>query len=301
MQATYYQYYLTKGTAKQKYSVDLRPFLGTYCNWATPIFKAQFEHAGERLYLIHTSGDQYLFLHTLDNEIIKKLDAQRLTLADLKPYLAGDSAAFASYLNFREDFFGIACKVSSPRGTVFTNYINQVFVALNLPYTFHAVALTHGMARKDISKLTRVGTISVELQRDNHLHEDIVEFISGKTGQHYAEVGPITISIRPQKRLGNIKSILEGLSSKVGEKGVSDFEARAVIAVADKVIDVYLVGEGAVRDPIIGNTDASIQRYFDAKLSKNVLLQEKLSDVRASTNVQKTTFADLDNPTKPSH
>ena len=300
MQATYYQYYLTKGTSEKKYSVDLRPFLATYCNWATPVFKAQFEHAGERLYLIHTFGDQYLFLHTLDNEIIKKLDAKNLTLADLKAYLAGDSAAFASYLNFREDFFGIACKVLSPRGTVFADYINQVFVALRLPYTFHAVVLTHGIARKDISKLMRVGKISVELQRDNKLHEDIVEFLSGKTGQHYAEVGPITISIRPLKRLGNIKAILEGVSSQVGVKGVSDFEARAVTAVADKVIDVYLVGEGAVRDPINGNTDAMIQSYFDRKLSSNALLLEKLRDMRASANVQKTTFADLNNPPKPS-
>lgn len=300
MQATYYQYYLTKGNGKKKYSVDLRKFLVTYCKWATPLFKAQFEHAGERLYLIHSVGDQYLFLHTLDNEIIKKLDAQKLTLADLKSYLAGDSAAFASYLNFREDFFGIACKVLSPRGIVFADYINQVLAALKLPYTFHAVVLTHGLARKDISKLTRVGKISVELQRDNKLHEDVIEFISGKTGQHYAEVGPITITIRPLKRFGDIKSILEGVSSQIGTKGVSDFEARAVTAVADKVIDVYLVGEGAVRDPISGNTDATIQSYFDKKLTTNALLQEKLKEMRASTDVQKTAFADLDNPPKPS-
>src|SRR5690606_28146571 len=119
MQATYYQYYFTKGNGQKKYSVDLRPFLQKYCSWKTTVFKSQFEHAGERLYLIHTVGDQYLFLHTLDNEIIKKIDSKNLTLGDLKAYLAGDSAGFASYLNFREDFFGIACKVLSPRGATF--------------------------------------------------------------------------------------------------------------------------------------------------------------------------------------
>ena len=113
-------------------------------------------------------------------------------------------------------------------------------------------------------------------------------------------MGPITISIRPLKRFGNIKAILEGVSSQGGVKGVSDFEARAITAVADKVIDVYLVGEGAVRDPINGNTDATIQSYFDRKLSSNALLLEKLRDMRASANVQKTTFADLNNPPKPS-
>ena len=77
MQATYYQYYLTKGASKKMYSVDLRPFLGTYCNWATPVFKAQFAHAGERLYLIHTFGDQYLFLHTLNCALDKHYNGQR--------------------------------------------------------------------------------------------------------------------------------------------------------------------------------------------------------------------------------
>ncbi|GAA5004780.1 hypothetical protein FNZ56_06770 [Pseudoluteimonas lycopersici] len=299
MQATYYQYYFTKGNGQKKYWVDLRPFLQKYCSWKTPVFKSKFEHAGERLYLIHTVGDQYLFLHTLDNEIIKKIDSKNLTLGDLKTYLAGDSAGFASYLNFREDFFGIACKVLSPRGATFSNYINQVIEALKLPYKFHAVALTHQMQRKDISKLSRVGKITVELQRDNQLHEDLVEFISGKTGQNYAEVGPIEITIRPEKRLGNIKAILQGVSSQIGQKGVTDFEARAVTAVADKVIDVYLVGEGAVRHPISGDTDAKIQRDFDKQMSKNALLQEKLTEMRSNANVQKTTFADLDNPTKP--
>lgn len=299
MQATYYQYYFTKGNGQKKYSADLRPFLQKYCSWKTPTFKAQFEHAGERLYLVHTTGDQYLFLHTLDNEIIKKIDSKNLTLADLKSYLAGDSAGFASYLNFREDFFGIACKVLSPRGATFANYINQVLEALIIPYKFHAVALTHQMQRKDISKLSRVGKITVELQRDNALHEDLVEFISGKTGQNYAEVGPIEITIRPEKRLGNLKAVLQGVSSQIGQKGVTDFEARAVTAVADKVIDIYLVGEGAVRHPINGDTDSKIQADFDKQLTRNALLQEKLKEMRASANVQKTTIADLDNPTKP--
>ncbi|WP_349792916.1 hypothetical protein ABQY74_000775 [Xanthomonas sp. WHRI 7064] len=299
MQATYYQYYFTKGNGQKRYSVDLRPFLQKYCSWKTPIFKSQFEHAGERLYLIHTVGDQYLFLHTLDNEIIKKIDSKNLTLGDLKAYLAGDSAGFASYLNFRDDFFGIACKILSPRGATFSSYINQVIEALNLPYKFHAVALTHQMQRKDISKLSRVGKITVELQRENQLHEDLVEFISGKTGQNYAEVGPIEITIRPEKRFGNIKAVLQGVSSQIGQKGVTDFEARAVTAVADKVIDVYLVGEGAVRHPISGDTDAKIQTDFEKQLSRNALLQEKLKEMRANGNVQKTTFADLDSPTKP--
>ncbi|MGV7197136.1 hypothetical protein [Xanthomonas axonopodis] len=299
MQATYYQYYFTKGNGQKRYSVDLRPFLQKYCSWKTPIFKSQFEHAGERLYLIHTVGDQYLFLHTLDNEIIKKIDSKNLTLGDLKAYLAGDSAGFASYLNFRDDFFGIACKILSPRGATFSSYINQVIEALNLPYKFHAVALTHQMQRRDISKLSRVGKITVELQRENQLHEDLVEFISGKTGQNYAEVGPIEITIRPEKRFGNIKAVLQGVSSQIGQKGVTDFEARAVTAVADKVIDVYLVGEGAVRHPISGDTDAKIQTDFEKQLSRNALLQEKLKEMRANGNVQKTTFADLDSPTKP--
>ena len=299
MQATYYEYYFTKGTGQKKFSADLRPFLQKYCSWKTPVFKSQFEHAGERLYLIHTLGDQYLFLHTLDNEIIKKIDSKNLTLGDLKAYLAGDSAGFASYLNFREDYFGIACKILSPRGATFSSYVNQVLAALNLPYKFHAVALTHQMQRKDISKLSRVGKITVELQRDNKIHEDLVEFISGKTGQSYEEVGPIEITIRPEKRFGNIKAILQGVSSQIGQKGVSDFEARAVTAVADKVIDVYLVGEGAVRHPISGATDSKIQADFDKQMARNVLLQEKIKEMRSNTNVQKTTFADLDSPTQP--
>ncbi|MCC8445462.1 Protein rexA [Xanthomonas translucens] len=299
MQATYYQYYFTKGNGQKKYSADLRNFLQKYCSWKIPVFKSQFEHAGERLYLVHTVGDQYLFLHTLDKEIIKKIDSKNLTLADLKSHLAGDSAGFASYVNFRGDFFGIACKVLSPRGATFASYINQVIEALNLPYKFHAVALTHQMQRKDISKLSRVGKITVELQRDNKLHEDLVEFISGQTGQNYAEVGPVEITIRPEKRLGNIKAILQGVSSQIGQKGVSDFEARAVTALADKVIDVYLVGEGAVRHSISGDTDAKIQADFDKQMSRNALLQEKLKEMRSNVNVQKTTFADLDSPAKP--
>lgn len=299
MQATYYQYYLTKGNGKQKYWVDLRPFLNTYCSWKTPLFKSNFTHAGERLYLIHIVGDHFIFLHTLDNEVIKKIDANNLTLADLKSYLAGDSAGFGSYVNIKEDFFGIACKVLSPRCSTFAEYVNQVLEALKLPYKFHAVALTHHMARKDISKLTRVGKITVELQRDNKWHEELVEFISGKLKHHYDAVGPIEISIRPKEPRGNIKAVLQGVSDTVGSKGVSDFEARAVTAIADKVVDVYLVGEGIVRNPLSGDTDGKIQRDFDKQIGKNALLSEKLKEMRSDHDIKAATFADLNSPNKP--
>ncbi|MEH6417085.1 hypothetical protein [Pseudomonas sp. CGJS7] len=299
MQATYYQYYLTKGKSSQRYWVDIRPFLNKYCSWKVPKFKAQFTHNAERLYLIKAVGDQYLFLHTLDNEIIKKIDANNLTLDDLKAHLAGDSAGFASYVNMREDFFGIACKILSPRCAVFSEYMNQVFVALGLPYKFHAVALTHQMARKDISKLARVGRVTLELQRNNKLHEDLVEFLSGKTGLHYSEIGPIEISVRPQAKRGNIKSFLQGVSDNIGVDGVSDFEARAVTAVADKVIDVYLVGQGIVRNPISGDTDGRIQRDFDNQMGRNTLLLEKLKEMRGDASIKKAAFADLNNPDKP--
>lgn len=299
MQATYYQYYVTKGNGTTQYRVDIRPFLLKFCSWKTPIFKSKFTHNSERLYLIHTAGDHFLFLHTLDNEIIKKIDANNLTLADLKSHLAGDSAGFASYVNIRDDFFGIACKILSPRCATFADFINAVLDALNLPYKFHAVALTHQMARKDISKLTRVGKVTVELQRSNKLHEDLVEFLSGKLKQHYDEVGPIEITIRPQKSRGNIKPVLAGMSSTIGNAGVSDFEARAVTALADKVVDIYLVGEGIVRNPLSGDTDSKIQRDFDKQIKSNALLNEKLREMRANSGIQAATFNDLNNPTKP--
>lgn len=299
MQATFYQYYFTKGNGKKKYWVDIRPFLQKFCNWKTPKFKSQFTYNFERLYLVHTTGDHYLFLHTLDNEIIKKIDANNLTLADLKAHLAGDSAGFASYVNVKEDYFGIACKILSPRCNTFHIFINEVLQALKLPYKFHIVALTHQLARKDISKLTRVGRISVELQRDNKLHEEIVEFLTANLKHHYEEVGPIEITIRPQKRRGDIKPVLQSLSDTVGSKGVSDFEARAVTAISDKVVDIYLVGEGIVRAPISGDTDSKIQRDFDKQMQKNTLLEQKLVEMRSDGDITKASFNDLDNPTKP--
>jgi len=299
MQATYYQYYLTKGSSQKQYRVDIRPFLRKFCSWKTPVFKSKFTHNGERLYLVHTVGDHFLFLHTLDNEIIKKIDANNLTLDDLKAHLAGDSAGFASYVNVRDDFFGIACKILSPRCATFAEFINAVLQALKLPYKFHAVALTHQMARKDISKLTRVGKVTVELQRNNKLHEDLVEFLSGNLQHHYDEVGPIEITIRPQKSRGDIKRLLSGMSSTIGTNGVSDFEARAVTALADKVVDIYLVGEGIVRNPLSGDTDSKIQRDFDKQIQTNALLNEKLKEMRSLSAIQVHTFADLDNPPKP--
>lgn len=300
MQATYYQYYFTKGSSNKRYWVDIRPFLNKYCSWKIPKFKSQFTHNAERLYLIHAVGDQFLFLHTLDNEIIKKIDSNNLTLADLKSHLAGDSAGFASYVNVREDHFGIACKVLSPRCAVFAEYVNEVLVALNLPYKFHAVALTHQMARKDISKLVRVGRVTVELQRENKLHQDFIEYLGGALGGNYSEIGPIEITVRPKARRGDIKKFLQGLSDNIGVKGVSDFEARAVTAVADKVVDVYLVGQGIVRHPVAGDTDGKIQRDFDNQMKKNALLQEKLKEMRDDVSIKKIIFADLDNPPKPS-
>jgi hypothetical protein len=300
VQATYYEYYWTKANGKQRYRADIRPFLKAFSSWKTPVFKGQFTHNDERLYLVNAVGDHYFFLATLDNEIIKKIDDRTLTLHDLKAQLSGGSAGFASYVNVREDHFGIACKVLSPRCLVFANYINDVVQTLGLPYRFHVAALTHKLERKDIPTLVRVGKVTLELQRENPLHEQFLQLMGAQLGHAYAEVGAIEVAIKPIKRGADLKPILKDVSDTIGSEGVTEFEARAVTALADKVVDIHLVGQGIVRHALSGNTDGKIQRDFDKQMGSDALLQKKLKEMRSADGFKKTSFADLDAPAKPS-
>jgi hypothetical protein len=299
MQATYFRYYITRDDDTTPFSFDIRPFLMNFCSWQSPKLKSQFEYNGEKLYLIHSGGDHYLFLHTLDNEIIKKINSDDITIDDLKIYLRDDSIGFASYLLVKEDHFGISCKMLSPRGTVFAVFVNELFKKLQLPYIFNIIPITHTVMRTEIPTLKRVGAIYLKLERGNHLYEQLVEAMSGDLRQRYHNIGAIEITVHPEERKGDIRDVLQDISSKAGETGVSSFEARAVTAFSDKVMDVYLVGQGAVRHDIRGETDDGIQINFDGQYFANKLLHSRLREMRESHEMQPGPFGDIDSVTCP--
>lgn len=303
MQATYYQYYLTQsGQSGDRYSVDIRPFLNAYCSWAAPKFKSSFTHVGDHLYLTRILGNRFLFIHARDKEIIKTIDPATNTVDEIQKKLNGASLGFASYVIVDEDYYAIACKQLSPRSNAFSTYIDDLFHRLGLPIRFHSVAMTHQVDRAAISKLVRVGRVNIELNRENTYVEKVLEMFTTEMKEKFEEVGSIEISFVPKDKRGNIKKFLESLSDVIGSNGIEDFEARAITEVADKVMDVYFVGEGTLKHSIAGVTEAKILDSFEEqangkKMSK--LLREKLKKMRSDDGIKKGNFPDLDRLAEP--
>src|SRR5690242_12902305 len=122
MKVSYFGYVMRSHADLKDYFVDMTDFVKGFASWRNPRVKRGFVYNGEQLFLLPAGTPSvFLFVQARDHEIIKKIEkSSAISVSDIHSALQHDeSIGFASYVLFERGWFGIGCRVLSPRVTAF--------------------------------------------------------------------------------------------------------------------------------------------------------------------------------------
>lgn len=290
MKVNYFGYCIRNHVTGKKTLFDLRSFLKAYCRHAGTAFKNSFFHNDEHVYLIHHVGDVFLFLITRSNELIKKVNTNNISVGDISSLLEqNEQLGFASYLHMKEDHFGFASTLLAPRVDVFTAYINDLLDSLGISdLNFLPQALLYQATKEEALLLPHIGRTTIELSKENSFLQDMLASISADMTDTI-ELDGIEIIIKPKLRK-NIKPIVAKFLSSIPDDGVDRMVMRAKNEGASQMIDLYLVGRGAISDSVDKSKETRIPYLLEEKMNGNSLLQGKLTEYRANEDFEETTL-----------
>lgn len=278
MRINYFSYCIKSTATDQKTLYDIRDFLKTYCKHADPKIKNNFRHNDEHIYLIHLTDDTFLFLMTRSKELIRKVNTNDISVGEINSLLEkGEQLGFASYIHVKEAYFGFGSTLLAPKIDVFANYINNLFEALGIPHwVFLPQPLLYQATKNEALALPYVGRTTIELARQNTLLQDFLATMSVDTSDT-DELESIEIIIKPKLKK-NIKSLVTKFLTSIPDEGVEKLVTRARSEASSQMMDLYLVGRGAISDAIDKTKENQIPNQIEEKMNANSHLQTKLTE-----------------------
>lgn len=290
MRLSYYGYCLLHVPTGKRYLVDLTALTKKFVNSTNQHFKASVTYHGERLYLLPFGASTYLFVQTKTNEIIKAIEGQTLSVQDIRnKLLKNESVGFASYVYMDASYLGIATKVLSPRITAFCELMTKVVAGYGGgDYAFVPTVLAETLPKSAIKTLDHVGSVTVEMNIANSYAQDLLKTLTNRDASNLVDIASVEITIRPMRK--GKKSLLPDLAAianNVPDKGLVSLEARAKATAADHMTDIFIVGEGGIRDFIEFNKEVDLQNLIPDRATKNAALQAKVKEYKANGSFKK--------------
>lgn len=206
MKLSYYGYYINEVKGGKKYLIDMGAFFKAFCQFENPAYKNRFVHNGENVFLLHASGNLYLFLQTRSKELIKKINSTDITIADIQGALKqGEVLGFASFVYIKGSHLGFASTVMAPRVAAFSAFVNDVMGSVSLDkYQFVLAPLLHQATRAEAISMPFLGKATIQINKENSFWDDIRNSVKGEVSE-FSDVDSFEIVIKPKQ---NKKRIL---------------------------------------------------------------------------------------------
>jgi hypothetical protein len=290
MRLSYYGYCLLHVPSGARYLVDLRALVKKFVKSTSQQFKASVTYHGERLYLLPFGASTYLFIQTKTNEIIKAIEGKTLSVQDIRnKLLQNESVGFASYVYVDESYIGIATRVLSPRITAFCELISKVVAGYGgEEYAFIATTLAETLPSSAIHTLEHVGSVTVEMSVANSFAKDFLKQLTNRDANNLVDIASVEVTIKPlRKGKKSLRQDLAEISKNVPSKGLINLEARAKATAADHMTDIFIVGEGGIRDFIDFKKEVDLQNLIPERAAKNAALQVKVKEYKANASYKK--------------
>jgi hypothetical protein len=290
MRLSYYGYCLLHVPSGDRYLVDLRALTKKFVSSTNQQFKSSVTYHGERLYLLPFGNSTYLFVQTKTNEIIKAIEGKTLGIQDIRnKLLQNESVGFASYIYMDSSYLGIATKVLSPRITAFCELMTKVVSGYGgSDYAFVPRVLAETLPKSEIKTLDYVGSVTVEMDTANSIAQDLIKTLTNRDSNNLFDIASLEVTIRPMRK--GRKSLLPDLAEiakNVPNKGLISLEARAKAAAADHMTDIFIIGEGGIRDFIEFKKEVDLQSLIPDRAVKNAALQKKVKEYEANGSFKK--------------
>lgn len=218
-----------------------------------------------------------MLLMTRDEDVFRSINTANLSVNEIRNILGTDERiGFSSYVVIKPHYFGFASTSLSPKFDVFSTLVNEILSRtdngnLNFcisPFVKHAT-------REEAVSMDYIGKTTIEIASDNSLAGHFLNFITGNSDCD--ELESLEITIKP-KRGRNIKPVVESVMSKTSDEGLKKLIIKAKNDASSAMLDLYVVGRGAISDTLGSVNDASIASAIEEKISRNLNLQDKIRE-----------------------
>jgi hypothetical protein len=279
MRISYFGYVMRHVPSGTEYLVDMRPFLRGFAAWKGTKFKNEITYNGEQVFLLKNVGDLYLFVQARDHEIIKAIQKDKLSVSDVQRALQKDeSVGFASYVLIEKHWLAIGSRLLSPRIRAFADFMLQITHRCGLEYEFVPKVFTEHLPSNKVQTLDEVSAVTVEMNASNPMLRDLYNVLSGG-GRGFDDVASLQITMKRYRR--GKKTLLPALRATLGalpSKGLESVDVRARRQAADHMTDIYIVGEGGIKDDIDVADERKIPEAMLNKSKANSALIEKSTE-----------------------
>lgn len=293
MRLNYFGYHLENIRTSKKYLFDMRNFIRIFCSIDNVEFKNSFTYGDEHLYLFPASRDIYLFVMTRSKEVIKKINTNTLSVNEIYDLLEqGEQLGFTSYVYFQQNFIGFASTMFAPKITAFTNLIDTIFEKLGIEnYKFITEVFIHQATKEEILRLPFIGRTTIKIDKENNFATDILNTM-GVTIEDTSELNSFEIVITPKSRK-NIKPIVKKFITNIESQGLEKFIVKAKDELQDNLIDLYLVGKGAISELINTRDEHAIYEHIINKTENNPVLSQKIEEFTSNETFSETIPHDI--------
>ena len=276
MKLSYYSYSIEKLANGKHLLMDIRPFLQAFCKHDDVNYKNSFSHGGEHVYLLPASKSMYLFLITRNQEIIKSISANDLSVGDVHDRLSLDeSIGFASYVYIEKSFFAFASTVMAPRFSSFALFMNNIFKSVGITkHEFVVHPLMVQSTKADALGMPFVGKTTIQVNKESNFFEKIRDSVGG-TVEEFSDVDSFEVVIKPRKRQ-NIDAAAKKFINAIPDSGLDKMLVRAKDELQGQLVDLYLAGKGILSDSLDNKQEVNLYNEISTKVSSNEILAQKI-------------------------
>lgn len=284
MRLAYYGYGFKHIQSSANHAVGLDQFLSAFCAYQNIEFKNSFSAGADKQFLLRHGPGLYLFLQTRDDELIKKIETESLTVHEVVDDLGQtEHLGFASYVYVTGNMLAYASTAMAPKVKAFGDFINRIILALGVSdHVFVLWPFLKQITQQEALECNFIGRTSFEVSKDSTLVSAFAEFF-GASVEDFDDVGSIVVTIKPQGRR-DISIPVKQVIRQVPQTGLQKFTIRAKDDLHGALVDHYLTGKGAVYDEIdIRKENMLVERIAD-KIEANRDLREALREYEHSEN-----------------
>lgn len=278
MKLSYYAYCLRNMDTGERIRYDLTSFIKAFTQFNNIKFKSRFTHDGENLYLLHNVGDTYLFLMTRSQEIIKKIDTSDLSVSEIHTLLkSNEQLGFASYVLFKNNYFGFASTLLAPRIDAFSTFMNDLFESVGIKrWEFVPQVLLHKATKAEVLAMNHIGATTIELAKNNTVVQQFLNHLSVNVADTI-DLRGMEITIKPVLRK-NIKPTIEKVINNIEDAGIEKMVVKAKKEAAGQLQELFLISSGAIADNIDKSREERIPELLESKCESNDLVKERLQE-----------------------
>lgn len=257
MRATYHVYHLKDTDNGTRYILDIKNIINAAVN-ENIAFRNGFMIGNDHLYLfcedINNAPDTFFFLITRDNELVKTINNQNLSLEDIRNKIStNEKIGMGSFVHVYNDgnknCVAFAAQILSPKITQFWDYINEYLRKIGCPENYQIIGspLAAKSNFHELMNMDFIGKTAIQINRHHSKFSAIKEFLGSE--EDFDEVEGIEVIIKP-KRNKNIKSIVAGTNDLLEGGNVDKFTARAKGEAYATLTDLYIIGNGGLFDDL---------------------------------------------------